>query len=239
MLVATERHLRLRDLGQPRRQSCSSRATGSASSRSTTRSTTMSSTSRPRSRRCCRRSRPPACDHEAVADYLTFLWVPDPTPCLTASASCLPGTARRSPTGGSTIEQYWDMRLRRRGRVREAEWVGDVRDARRGRSPTTDGLRRTARQLPQRRPRLERDRRRDGTSDVRRLTTYTDRLQPGGSRPRDRSRRPPIRPAGRRAAFGIEYNERILEPGRRRSAAEARLAPGRARSRIPPRSRPI
>ncbi len=73
-----ERHLRFRDLGRGAAASCSWPATDSASSRSTTRRSTDRLVFASEIKAMLPALPRPSLRREALLDYLTFLWVPDP-----------------------------------------------------------------------------------------------------------------------------------------------------------------
>ena len=133
-----------------------------------------------------------------------------PTRCSRASTSSRPGTAPRFADGRLAIAQYWDMAVRAGGAL--GGRVGRARPRRgprRGAAP--DGLRRPARELPQRRHRLERDRGGDeaATADRSRPTRSASARR---TWPRDRSRRPRVRPADGQAASASTTTSRSSSP---------------------------
>ncbi len=65
---------------------------------------------------------------EAVADYLTFLWVPDPDTAFDGIWKLPPGHFASYRDGRLTIKQYWDLTFDVEERS-EAEWVAVVREA--------------------------------------------------------------------------------------------------------------
>ena len=111
----------------------------------------------------------------------------------------------------------------------EDEWRDAVRAAVDGSGSTTDGQRRPARELPERRRRLVGDRRCDAVGR-RPRQHLVDRLRAEGPRARDRSRRPAVCAPGRRAVWdGLPRANPRAE--RARAAAEGGLAPRGARRR--------
>ena len=63
----------------------------------------------------------PALDPTALADYLTFLWVPDPKTAFTGIAKLPPGHCAWVTGGRVELSQYWDLRFEPRERPEE-EW---------------------------------------------------------------------------------------------------------------------
>ena len=194
--------------GTPSARSSSWRATAWASSRSTT-PTRRDVLFRVRgegapARAPARRLRP-----ERIADYSPSSGSRTRTRCSRASTSFRRATRDilgRAPR----LREYWDMTFapeeRPGGRLGGARPRGG-----RGAVRRQMVVGRPARELPQRRHRLERDRGDDGRAHGRQVTTYTV----GSSRrtwPRDRSRRPPLRARDGRRASDVDYHEQILEP---------------------------
>lgn len=70
----------------------------------------------------------PTLDETALADYLTFLWVPDPKTAFAEISKLAPGHFAWVSGGGVSIEQYWDMRFAPEERPAD-EWVTDVEEA--------------------------------------------------------------------------------------------------------------
>ena len=135
MLAPAERHLRLRDLGRrarravPRARPARRQAALLRAARRDAR------TSPPRSRRSCRRSRRPALRPTALADYLTFLWVPDPDTMFEGDLQAARrATARVPRRTAARSQQYWDLDVRARGAARGG--VGRRRPRRRRRTPS-------------------------------------------------------------------------------------------------------
>jgi asparagine synthase (glutamine-hydrolysing) len=64
----------------------------------------------------------------AVADYLTFLWVPDPDTLFEDIFKLPPGHCATYSDGELSIRQYWDMTFAPEERT-EAEWSAMVRSA--------------------------------------------------------------------------------------------------------------
>lgn len=65
---------------------------------------------------------------EGIADFLTFLWVPDPDTIFEGVSTLPAGHFARWSDGRLRIQQYWDMRFEPQERP-ESEWVEAVRDA--------------------------------------------------------------------------------------------------------------
>jgi asparagine synthase (glutamine-hydrolysing) len=65
--------------------------------------------------------------NEAIADYLTFLWTPDPETLLEGVSRLPPGHCATFSGGRLSIREYWDMRYPIDARS-EDEWVEAVRD---------------------------------------------------------------------------------------------------------------
>jgi asparagine synthase (glutamine-hydrolysing) len=63
----------------------------------------------------------PSLDETALADYLTFLWVPDPKTAFREIRKLPPGHFAWVRGGRMTIEQYWDLRFEPEARP-EDEW---------------------------------------------------------------------------------------------------------------------
>ena len=131
-------------------------------------------------------------------------------------------------TAGCEIREYWDLRFapeersearvgRRRCATRSASAVRSARWSPTSRSAASSAAASTR---PRSSPRWP--------SGRRPVTTYTVGFDQRGPRARDRPRRRAATRAGSAREFGADYHERILEPGRRRPAAEAGLAPRRA-----------
>jgi len=70
---------------------------------------------------------PPRVSHTALADYLTFLWTPDPETLLQGVFKLPPGHYATFSEGQLSIRQYWDMTYPVDERS-ESEWVDAVRD---------------------------------------------------------------------------------------------------------------
>ena len=96
----------------------------------------------------------PSLRHTALAEYLTFLWVPDPGTLFEGMHQLPAGHCARYANGELTVREYWDASFPVAGGVSDESWAEQVREHRPGRDPAPDGLRRPAGQLPQRRPRL-------------------------------------------------------------------------------------
>ena len=70
----------------------------------------------------------PSLRRDAVADYLTFLWVPDPDTMFEGIYKLPPGHYATFSGGELELTQYWDMSFAPEPRP-ETEWAADVRDA--------------------------------------------------------------------------------------------------------------
>jgi asparagine synthase (glutamine-hydrolysing) len=70
---------------------------------------------------------PPRVSHAALADYLTFLWTPDPETLLQGVSKLPPGHYATFSEGQLSIREYWDMTYPVDERS-ESEWVDAVRD---------------------------------------------------------------------------------------------------------------
>jgi asparagine synthase (glutamine-hydrolysing) len=69
----------------------------------------------------------PRLSHTAVADFLTFLWVPDPDTMFEGVYKLPPGHCATYSDGRLAITQYWDLTFRvKYGRTAE-EWAAEVR----------------------------------------------------------------------------------------------------------------
>jgi asparagine synthase (glutamine-hydrolysing) len=71
--------------------------------------------------------KPPRVNHRALADYLTFLWTPDPETAFDGVYKLPPGHYATFADGQLSIRQYWDMRYPIEERS-EREWVEAVRE---------------------------------------------------------------------------------------------------------------
>lgn len=69
----------------------------------------------------------PALRHTAVADFLTFLWVPDPDTMFDGVQKLPPGHCATYANGKLRIEQWWDMHFEPDGRG-TSDWAPEVRD---------------------------------------------------------------------------------------------------------------
>ena len=65
--------------------------------------------------------------HDALADYLTFLWVPDPDTIFEGVFKLPPGHCATYAGGKLDIREWWDMRFEPEERPMR-EWAGEVRD---------------------------------------------------------------------------------------------------------------
>jgi asparagine synthase (glutamine-hydrolysing) len=70
----------------------------------------------------------PRVSYPALADYLTFLWTPDPDTVFEGIYKLPPGHYATVSQGRVSIHQYWDMCYAAEGR-RDAEWEDEVREA--------------------------------------------------------------------------------------------------------------
>lgn len=70
---------------------------------------------------------PVAIDDRAVADYLTFLWVPDPDTMFAGVKKLPPGHCARHSRGRFSIRRYWDLTF---DPINDSEtsWAADVRE---------------------------------------------------------------------------------------------------------------
>ncbi len=66
-----------------------------------------------------------ALNENALADYLTFLWVPDPQTAFRHVSKLPPGHFAWADAGEVDVQQYWDLRLEPEERS-ERDWVDDV-----------------------------------------------------------------------------------------------------------------
>ena len=233
-----QRHLRLRDLGRRARRAVPGPRPARRQAAVLRAARRTSSTSPRRSRRCCRRCRRPRCDEAAVADYLTFLWVPDPDTLFEGIYKLPPGhCATLRATGGSTIARVLGPALRAGRNVARASGRRWLRDA------VSDAVERQM------------------VSDVPLGSFLSGGLDSGAIVADDDARRPAASPPtpsgstrrtcatrsspttcatrGRSAqAFDIDYHERSSSPT---SSSCSRSSSGTWTSRSPtrPRSRPI
>jgi len=65
---------------------------------------------------------------DAVADYLTFLWVPDPDTAFNGVYKLPAGHCAHYAEGRLTVEPYWDLTFAPEQRP-ESDWVEEVREA--------------------------------------------------------------------------------------------------------------
>lgn len=70
---------------------------------------------------------PPRVDSGAIADYLTFLWTPDPETLFDGIYKLPPGHYARFADGRLSVHEYWDMEYAIEERS-EAEWIEAVRE---------------------------------------------------------------------------------------------------------------
>ena len=71
----------------------------------------------------------PRLDHTAVADFLTFLWVPDPDTMFDGVYKLPPGHYATYADGRLATTQYWDMTFPVEDGRSDADWAADVRGA--------------------------------------------------------------------------------------------------------------
>jgi asparagine synthase (glutamine-hydrolysing) len=69
---------------------------------------------------------PPSVSHRALADYLTFLWTPDPDTVFQGIYKLPAGHYATFAAGGLSVHEYWDMTYPVEERP-EAEWIEAVR----------------------------------------------------------------------------------------------------------------
>ena len=69
----------------------------------------------------------PRVHHEALADYLTFLWTPDPDTLVAGVEKLPPGHCATFASGRLSMREYWDVEYAVEERS-EAEWVEAVRE---------------------------------------------------------------------------------------------------------------
>ncbi len=72
--------------------------------------------------------RPPSLRHTALAEYLTFLWVPDPGTLFDGMYQLPAGHCARYANGELAVRQYWDPSFGVDGGVSEAAWTERVRE---------------------------------------------------------------------------------------------------------------
>jgi asparagine synthase (glutamine-hydrolysing) len=70
---------------------------------------------------------PRSVSHHALADYLTFLWTPDPDTIFEGIQKLPPGHYATFAGGRLSVQEYWDMSYPVEDRP-EAEWVEAVRE---------------------------------------------------------------------------------------------------------------
>lgn len=70
---------------------------------------------------------PPRVSHQALADYLTFLWTPDPDTLFEGIYKLAPGHYATFAEGRLSIREYWDIDYVVEERP-EGDWVEAVRD---------------------------------------------------------------------------------------------------------------
>ena len=66
-------------------------------------------------------------DERALADYLTFLWVPDPDTLFAGVQKLAPGHCARWGDGKLSVREYWDVRFAAEQEP-EGRWAGALRD---------------------------------------------------------------------------------------------------------------
>ncbi len=71
--------------------------------------------------------RRPSLRHTAIADYLTFLWVPDPGTLFDGIHQLPAGHCARYADGELAVRQYWDASFGVEGGTSEAAWAEQVR----------------------------------------------------------------------------------------------------------------
>jgi asparagine synthase (glutamine-hydrolysing) len=76
--------------------------------------------------------RPPSLRHRAIADYLTFLWVPDPGTLFDGMYQLPAGHCARYANGDLAVRQYWDASFGVEHNVSEAAWTERVRETTEG-----------------------------------------------------------------------------------------------------------
>ena len=103
----------------------------------------------------------PTLDETALADYLTFLWVPDPKTAFREIRKLPPGHYAWAEATNSPVHQYWDLRFEPES-LPESDWRDRVADtvARSVRRQMVSDV--PLGRVPQRWRRLLGDRRRDG-----------------------------------------------------------------------------
>src|SRR5206468_5907780 len=69
----------------------------------------------------------PRVSPSAVADYLTFLWVPDPDTLFEGVYKLPPGHLAVFANGELRVEQYWDLEFDPDARD-IADWAGETRE---------------------------------------------------------------------------------------------------------------
>jgi asparagine synthase (glutamine-hydrolysing) len=69
----------------------------------------------------------PRLNMPALSEYLTFLWVPDPTTLFEGVMKLAPGHCATYDRGGLTIRQWWDMRFAPED-GREEDWASATRE---------------------------------------------------------------------------------------------------------------
>jgi asparagine synthase (glutamine-hydrolysing) len=72
--------------------------------------------------------RRPSLRHTAVADYLTFLWIPDPGTLFEGMYQLPAGHCARYANGELAVRQYWDASFNVEDGVSEAAWSDRVRE---------------------------------------------------------------------------------------------------------------
>ena len=194
--------------------SCSA-ATGSARSRCTTGTAAAGSSSAARSRRCSRIPRVPRrLDPGAIPAYLTFGYVPTPRTFYEGIRSLPPGHVLTFEPGGEPHRRALLGAAARGRERRRAAWTlrsttprGEVASCLERRGRAAADLGRPPRRLPQRRDRLQRDRRADGRA----ASTGRSRPSRSASRTATASTSVPTR-ARWRSGTGTNHHEFVVHP---------------------------
>ena len=158
---ASQRDLRLRGLGRRGQAALPGARQARRQAAVLTRATAECSRSPRSSGRSCRSSAEPRSTRTALADYLTFLWVPGPEDGVPPGAEAPAGPLRLGRPGRDAYRAYWDLSFEPGEAPKDSEWVDLVADTVNRERAQADGQRRPARRVPERRGRLVGDRRRD------------------------------------------------------------------------------